>query len=288
MFRARALPHDFICIGSTKCGTTWLFANLVKHPDIWLPPQKSVHYYAPKYSVRWAKKLYRGWPRLVRPRDLESWAWDLRFFARPVLSEAGYARLMRPRRPNGRKIGEIAAYYHALDLATVRRIAELRPDLKVIFLMRDPVDRTWSNVNMRIRGYRRIYERLSADDLKAELAHPNVRAHSDYLGTLDTWQAVFPTAHIYVDFFDRIANEPHAFLADLCRFLEVPYDRARFTEAIKKVYEGSRREMPDWVRSQLVAEYADQMLELSRRYGSYPQVWARRYGLEDAPMQLTR
>ena len=287
MFRAQALPHDFICIGSTKCGTTWLFANLVKHPDIWLPPQKSVHYYAPKYSVRWAKKLYRGWPRLVRPRDLESWAWELRFFARPVLSEAGYARLMRPRRPNGRKIGEIAAYYHALDLATVRRIAELRPDLKVIFLMRDPVDRTWSNVNMRIRGYGRTYERLSADDLKAELAHPNVRAHSDYLGTLDTWEAVFPKGQIHVDFFDRIAHEPHAFLHDLCRFLGVAYDPAYFANVTQKVYPGSGRDMPDWVRAQLVAEYGEQIRELSRRYGSYPRSWARLQGLDVPASQET-
>lgn len=36
---------DFICIGMQKAGTTWLAANLSKHPAVWVPPIKEIHYF---------------------------------------------------------------------------------------------------------------------------------------------------------------------------------------------------------------------------------------------------
>ena len=35
---------DFIGIGAQKGGTSWLHTNLEKHPQIWLPPMKELHY----------------------------------------------------------------------------------------------------------------------------------------------------------------------------------------------------------------------------------------------------
>src|ERR1700749_4313420 len=36
---------DFLCIGAQKAGTTWLDSNLRRHPDVWLPPLKELHYF---------------------------------------------------------------------------------------------------------------------------------------------------------------------------------------------------------------------------------------------------
>jgi len=35
----------FLGIGAPRAGTTWLHANLKKHPEIWLTPVKEIHYF---------------------------------------------------------------------------------------------------------------------------------------------------------------------------------------------------------------------------------------------------
>lgn len=39
---------NFLCIGGQRSGTTWLHANLNKHPEIWLPPVKEILYFNEK------------------------------------------------------------------------------------------------------------------------------------------------------------------------------------------------------------------------------------------------
>ena len=51
------LPH-FLCIGSQKAGTSWLFEQIRQHPDIWMPPIKELHYFDHLYceeNRKWTK-----------------------------------------------------------------------------------------------------------------------------------------------------------------------------------------------------------------------------------------
>ena len=36
---------DFLCVGSQKGGTSWLYGQLACHPDFWMPPVKELHYF---------------------------------------------------------------------------------------------------------------------------------------------------------------------------------------------------------------------------------------------------
>src|SRR4029453_18936667 len=36
---------DFLCVGAQKAGTSWLYHQLVSHPDFWMPPVKELHYF---------------------------------------------------------------------------------------------------------------------------------------------------------------------------------------------------------------------------------------------------
>lgn len=50
-----SLP-DFLGIGGGRCGSTWLYDNLRKHPEVWMPPRKEIHYFdrSPSYpSPNW-------------------------------------------------------------------------------------------------------------------------------------------------------------------------------------------------------------------------------------------
>lgn len=37
---------DFLGIGAQKAGTTWLYAQLKQHPDVWMPMVKELHFFS--------------------------------------------------------------------------------------------------------------------------------------------------------------------------------------------------------------------------------------------------
>src|SRR5262245_13183400 len=86
---------DFLGIGAQKAGTTWLYEQLRRHPDVWLPPEKELHYFDRKrgagQSLR--AKVFgdgfedRAWRqqlgarvRSYREGGERALGWDVRYF----------------------------------------------------------------------------------------------------------------------------------------------------------------------------------------------------------------
>lgn len=116
----RVLP-DFLIIGAAKAGTTSLYNYLIQHPEVMAPYRKEVRFFDRRYSkgLGW----YRG------------------HF--PLSSEMNTA--------TGRKItGESSPYYMYHPLVP-GRVSGALPGVKLICLLRNPIDRAVSNYNHRIR-----------------------------------------------------------------------------------------------------------------------------------------
>jgi Sulfotransferase domain len=113
------MEPDFLIVGGQRCGTTSLFRYLAAHPAV-VPPlfQKGIHFFDLRYGrgLRW----YRG-----------------QF---PVRSIAD--RRVAPEAPRA-VTGEASPYYVFHPLAA-ERISRDLPAVKLIVLLRDPVDRAYS------------------------------------------------------------------------------------------------------------------------------------------------
>lgn len=120
-------PH-FLGVGTQKGGTTTLYQLLKKHPEIYLPDNKEIHFFT--------KHFERG----------EAWYRE-QFEASP----AGQLR------------GEITPYY-LFHAAVPERIHALRSDMKIIALLRNPVERTLSQY---FHSCRWNMESLSLEDALA-------------------------------------------------------------------------------------------------------------------------
>ena len=129
-------------VGAQKCGTTALFHYLGQHPEIGMSSRKEVHLFdAPDYSPGWSsqqiddryRRYFRHCP-VSRP---------------PALTSKGTPTLVRVR-------GEATPIYMFLP-ETVPELKRYNPDLKLIVLLRDPVERALSHFYMeKNRGYENL------------------------------------------------------------------------------------------------------------------------------------
>ena len=102
------------------------------------------------------------------------------------------------------------------------------PDLKVIFLLRDPAGRAWSHARHNWRhgeanfsGNRPHLEQITDADWRENFYHPWPSISGDYLGQIRRWRAFFPREQIHVGFFEHFVSNPRKFLADVFEFLGI-------------------------------------------------------------------
>jgi hypothetical protein len=143
---ARRLPQ-FVIAGAPKAGTTALHAALATHPGLYLAPVKE-----PKYYMTDGRPPPRSAQR--GPGDAHSageWMWR----------REDYLRLFDGAPPDAVR-GESTPFYF-YDRAAQARLAADVPGIKVVVIVRDPVDRAYSNwVHLRADGLEPDADFLSA------------------------------------------------------------------------------------------------------------------------------
>jgi hypothetical protein len=279
----------FLGIGAQKAATTWLDRCLRQHPAIWLPPLKELHYFddratgsgpagRPLLAPRWSGRRLRRQlvARLradVRYLDRDGLRWDLRyFFGRR--SDEWYLSLF-PRDP-GSVSGEITPDYSILDEDAVARVHGVVPDVKLIFLMRDPIDRSWSQIRMDVARTGRSIRDVPVEEMKALARSDRVARRSDYLRTLGNWGRHYAEDRFFIGFLEDVRDRPEAMLEELFRFLDLeptlPVALSR-----RRVHSGgSGEEMPIDLARELARLHVESLRALEARLGGHVTTWRRR------------
>src|SRR5215217_579788 len=179
--RAKDQPlPDFLGVGAPRAGTTWLHANLSRHPEIWMTPVKEVHYFDKRRLPRSENRNYRSQLRkrlrryrrrdtyreVIRRGDsgfLMNLSWDVHFFLRRRDND-WYQGVFRPQPEQ--IAGEITPAYSTLKRRVVKEIRGINPDMRIIYLLRDPIERSWSSALMSLakRGDRPV-ESITDEEL---------------------------------------------------------------------------------------------------------------------------
>lgn len=284
----------FLGIGAPRTGTTWLHSNLKRHPEIWMTPVKEVHYFDKRHRKRSENPYYRNHlrKRSRRYRRLQTYrnairrgdsgflrnvSWDAHFFLRRRDND-WYRGVFRP--GQGQIAGEITPAYSTLKADVVEEIHEINPDLKIIYLMRDPIARSWSSALMSLskRGGRPI-ETISDEEILKHFEGAGHTRRGNYLRTLDNWESVFGRDQIFIGFLDQIQSEPRDLLLRVYAFLGVAADESYIPAAVAAKVNTSPRQksaIPERIQSQLAQLYLPQLEELSDRFGEPATGWLRR------------
>jgi hypothetical protein len=286
-------PH-FLGIGAQKAGTTWLWAQLNRHPGVWMPIRKEVHYFS-RYAIsqdasilgetRLGRKLFgkapvcRLWREMfradltdaIKAGDIKKLRWTLRYYC--VKADDEWYRALFPKDSN-LTCGEISPSYSILDDTDVARIAALFPDLRIILLLRNPIERAWSQVRFDwTRGAREGVG--NTEEIKAFIDSPRQSLRSDYVRMLDIWSRHLPEGNIFVGFYDDIVARPSEILDQVQRFLGLESQPIEEGMLKKKVHVSREAAMPSEIRDYLIERYEPMMRGLQDRFGEPVTTWLK-------------
>jgi hypothetical protein len=201
---------DFFVMGAPKAGTTALHAALAEHPQLFLSAVKE-----PKYFLCGDRPP----PHQGGPGDAHSareWVWDRQRYEELFTSA-----------PPGSLCGESTPFYLA-DLASHQRIHEAVPGARMVVVLRDPVDRAYSNwAHLWADGLETI------DNFVAACAEERRRRDA---GWAPFWRyletglygrqllhlfGLFPREQVHIIRYMDLVEAPAETLDGVCRFLGV-------------------------------------------------------------------
>ena len=243
-----ALP-DFVIIGGKKCGTTFLYNLLTRHPYVDAAAQKELEYFNDHFD--------------------EGTDWYRQYFP-------------QRRWKSGRRIitGEATPYLHHLYVP--ERMAEVIPQARLIVLLRNPVDRAYSDYQDMVRkrwyragGENRTFEEaieaekagLISEDKEEEISPPKAPAtrfgsaayrylsKGIYVDQLLHWSKFFTKEQLLVvkseDLFERMP----ATLRVILNFLNLPDWEPEASKAVDNRNKGRYMQVLDPVTRRRLEEY---------------------------------
>ncbi len=210
----RLLP-DYIIIGTQRGGTTSLYFYLTEYAGIFSALHKEVHFFDDHY--------FQGlsWYRAQFPTALQKYAYE-RIRKRPFVT------------------GESSPYY-LFHPHIPKRIFEALPEVKLIVLLRNPVDRAYSHHWLatsegreklsfekaikgeaeRLAGER---EKLLANEHYISYNHRHYAylSRGIYVEQLQQWMSYFPKEQFLILKSEDLYRDPVTIVRQTLEFLEVP------------------------------------------------------------------
>lgn len=196
-------PH-FIIIGAEKCGTSSLHEYIIQHPQVLEPVEKEIHFFTQVFD--------QGLP------------WYQAHFP-PIPPGSSYIT------------GEASTSYIGCHNNAPQRLFNLYPDVKLLAVLRDPVERAISHYNQLVRLGRegRSLEEVMIAEMEVLEGVEDIWSvrqqywsvgkgciwHGLYRYFLERWMSVFPKEQFLILRSDNLFERPEETMKQVFEFLEV-------------------------------------------------------------------
>lgn len=209
---------DFLIVGVMRGGTTSLYTYLNSHPEIFMPSLKEPQFFS-----------YLGQPVSPHPPEIKKTPWAIE----------EYIELFKLAQPN-QIIGEASTSYIYMYPRTIENIKKIYGEyiwkIKIIGVLRNPVNRAWSIYSLKRQGgswkkdfltYAEQFETEGNkyqyyDFLASGLYYQQVKAYID----------IFPFAKFIL--FDELRSDSERVVSECLEFLDV--SQSYMPKKVGKVY----------------------------------------------------
>ena len=215
---------------------------------------------------RWRRQVKRQWRR-HRSESWDGFWWTFKYFMFNP-SDRWYASLF-PRVSNG-VAEEITPNYCVLPESRIAEIAELIPDLKLIFIMRNPIERAWSHAQMQLVRMSKVAPTAAA--FRAHLHSKCSRELSDYRQIIAVWTKWFSPQQILISYLEDVHFAPRRHMRSVYEFLGVDAEAAGHIVR-RRVHVGGEETMPTDQAIELANIYLPTLTRLGELFGGHAARW---------------
>lgn len=252
---------DFVIGGAMKCGTTTLHHILEQHPDIFISKDEEFilniddifqHKDFNHYSIKQRKWFYQ---EIEVNKDLLKIWYSKKFGS-----------------TNKTIKGEDATTYLASKKAA-ERLSKLSKPVKIIFILRQPSLRAFSNYLHLFKTGRAIYDFEDTIRFYPE----SILTRSLYKEQLEYYYKLFPKEQIKVVLFEDLVENPHQVIEELCSFLGVDY--SKLNKSALNTH-SNKTKLPKYFKlhlykNRLVHKYKKQGCELPNSFEIKTPIWIK-------------
>ncbi|MGI9283595.1 MAG: sulfotransferase domain-containing protein [Endozoicomonas sp.] len=253
------IDNLFLSVGAMKAGTTWLYENLKEHPDIYFTPEKEIHYFANKVGIE-NQLEHRG--RILKLKeilqktadgnaeyisqnlDLITWYSE---YAKPnEIDNEWYEKLFHSNSEN-KFCADFSNLYCQMGHDGWKNVRKVARNIKVIYTLRDPLERLWSHYKFHMKWINRENDALQAGfrHFKELLGQHFFWINAEYAKNYDLLKQSLNDKEIMILYFEDFREDPINMLLEVQNFLGVQEIYPEKEKLDKKINKTKSFSMPD-------------------------------------------
>lgn len=282
-------PTVLFCVGATKAGTSWLHRYLSDHPDCHMRSIKELHYFDALDDDRIASQIKQNLSAqqdlstrlegannvrtaniLRQLGDREHW---LEVLQPEVEDVPAYLDYLTGSIGSETLVGDLTPAYSLLSQARLNIMANLTPDTKFVYLLRDPITRLWSHIRMiaERRSDSGQVERRRADrifDRVLDGQERQISQRSDYRAAIEKLRSAADPARLLIVFYEDLFNGDG--VRQICDFLGISRIAG---DQNRRVHAGQPLAMHNHQRNRARVWLAEQYDYIRNVIGNMPATW---------------
>lgn len=228
----------FLGIGAQKAGTTWLYEQLRQHPHIKFPKGKELHF----------------WDRSYTLTDVHNY-----------LDQFNHHHCHQ---------GEITPAYAILPPTTIYQIWRVAPNLKLIYIIRNPIERAWSSALMALQRAELSFSEASDEWFLDHFYSSGSMMRGNYANCIKNWLQFFHEDQLLILNFDQIKTQPELVLARCARHLNIkPFPPEVLETSHTPIFTGLGYTIRPNLHKRLANLYKPRIQELEELLNQSFQTW---------------
>ncbi len=259
-------------VGAQEAGTTWLYRCLQDSPEFAAGYRKEYHVFdtldlesesgTRNRNITLAEAALTDL-REGRPADAAV-LHRMSMYGRSAYYYDYFAALLQ-QEPGRHVTADVTPAY---ALLSVERLHEIRQELAqrgvravAVFLMRDPVDRIWSQLRMQHQRTAAPGDPSAEERVLEQYAEPQYAARSEYHRTIDALDDAFGT-DVHYDFYERLFTEDA--IAGLCQTVGISMHQPALEQRRNPAPAGA--ELPESTQRTVASHLAEVYRRVAERF----------------------
>lgn len=292
---------DFIGIGAQKAGTTWVYLRLKELPDFSFPLVRDIHYFDRNKEypsantlnetlvlkrlkdIQWVRKsLIKILNNMLKGNIIKA-KWLIKWYYMNY-TDNWYLSLFKG---INKLTGEFTPSYSFLKASDIKRIYKIAPHVKLVFIIRNPIERAWSQYRFQFispskkneyhytsKKQKHQYNSDNIENIIKFIDSKQQELRSNYVKTLYNYTNIYPKNQILIGFYDAIIDSPDELIRSVVGHIGGDINNVNlYCKLHQKNNVSPNIDIPEKIFDHLKKKYYDDIKVLSELFGGYCSKW---------------